>query len=245
MTMHARLRRHPPIWREHRELRFAPEVMGSRSPEQQTEAPRPREAIRGPREAPRNREEARRAVDELIRETQRELDRRVRGPLERTLAHIREIQASVRDLPAEDVQRLETMAQGIEAELERQNVGGELAYFGVTIEYPRGSMRPMKMADGSVRDVRQEHSYGRLTGIGRDGEAADAYIGPDIHSAENVFAIDQGDEMKYMIGFRTPELALAAYCANHPERTAADVPPPTAIPVTRFRERFGLPGTEA
>lgn len=88
----------------------------------------------------------------------------------------------------------------------------------VTIENPVGSQRSGVDRDGKPWSVTMPATYGYVRGTeGKDGDHVDVYVGPNPELA-NVYVVDQVDadsrrfdEHKVMLGFQTPEAALAAY----------------------------------
>lgn len=88
----------------------------------------------------------------------------------------------------------------------------------VALENPKGSERTGTNADGTKWSVKMKNDYGYIVGTqGADGDAIDAYIGPQPDSPY-VFVIDQlnledqsFDEHKVMLGFKDQQQAIRAY----------------------------------
>ena len=94
----------------------------------------------------------------------------------------------------------------------------------ISIENPVGSERKFRKEDGSQGTVVMKNHYGyftNTTGNGKDGDAVDVFIGPDIENFENVYVVDQNnkqgefDESKVMLGFSSREQAKEAYLSNY------------------------------
>lgn len=94
----------------------------------------------------------------------------------------------------------------------------------ISIENPKGSYRRYKNEDGSIGKNQMKHHYGyftNTTGNGKDGDAVDVFIGPNIENCEYVYVVDQNneqgefDESKVMLGFNSTEHAKKAYMANY------------------------------
>lgn len=91
----------------------------------------------------------------------------------------------------------------------------------VTIETRRGATRSGYDTDGKEWHTTMTHDYGyiRMT-EGEDGEEIDVFVGPS--DSDRVFLIYQMDpvtgefdEVKVMLGFKTPEAARLGYQANY------------------------------
>ncbi len=220
--------------RETRLLRFSAEAAGEQAPLEVRRTEQPE------RQMPRNDAEGREYIESLIKHTEEELNQRVRTPLQQARQRLEWARANIPNIPPDGRQHLESLLRDVNAEIQRQEVGGLLQYIGgVTIEYQAGQTRPMKMQDGSTRNVLLHHAYGsHRTAYGADGEHQDFYLGPNVDRCTTIYRVNQGDEIKDMIGFDSPQDALAAYLQNHPERTANDVPMPTAMPVEEYRRLF-------
>ena len=94
----------------------------------------------------------------------------------------------------------------------------------ISIENPKGSYRRYKNEDGSIGKNQMKNHYGyftNTTGNGKDGDAVDVFIGPNIENCEYVYVVDQNneqgefDESKVMLGFNSTEHAKKAYMANY------------------------------
>ena len=94
----------------------------------------------------------------------------------------------------------------------------------ISIESPKGSYRRYKNEDGSIGKNQMKYHYGyftNTTGNGKDGDAVDVFIGPNIENCEYVYVVDQNnkqgdfDESKVMLGFNSTEHAKKAYMANY------------------------------
>lgn len=91
----------------------------------------------------------------------------------------------------------------------------------IAIENPKGSKR--YYAGGRKYNVMQNHyGYFNIT-KGKDGDAVDVFLGPDIENFQNVYCVDQNkangefDETKVMLGFGSKEEAKDAYLSNYDE----------------------------
>lgn len=94
----------------------------------------------------------------------------------------------------------------------------------ISIENPKGSYRQYKKEDGSIGKNQMKYHYGyftNTTGNGKDGDAVDVFIGPNVENCEYVYVVDQNneqgdfDESKVMLGFNSTEHAKKAYMANY------------------------------
>lgn len=92
----------------------------------------------------------------------------------------------------------------------------------ISIENPKGSYRKYKNEDGTPGYNLMHHHYGYFNVTkGKDGDAVDCFLGPDIENFEKVYAIDQNnkegefDETKVMLGFSSKEEAKEAYMSNY------------------------------
>jgi len=100
---------------------------------------------------------------------------------------------------------------------------GHISFQGlpISIENPKGSTRSGKGPDGKEWSVKMPYDYGYIKRTqGADGDHVDVCIGPD-HTSDHVFLVDQHDhrtkqfdEHKVMLGYRTKEAAMAAYCSG-------------------------------
>ena len=89
----------------------------------------------------------------------------------------------------------------------------------IAIENPKGSRR--YYAGGKKYNVMNNHyGYFNVT-KGKDGDAVDVFLGPDIEDFDKVYCIDQNkengefDETKVMLGFGSKEEAKEAYMSNY------------------------------
>lgn len=94
----------------------------------------------------------------------------------------------------------------------------------IAIENPKGSIRRGRNKDGTEWSIEMKNHYGyfNLTdGDGKDGDAIDVFLGPDIDDFDNVYVVDQKnekgdfDESKVMLGFTSKEQARLAYMSNY------------------------------
>lgn len=95
----------------------------------------------------------------------------------------------------------------------------------IAIENPKGSYRKFKKEDGTTGQVEMQNHYGYFNVTkGKDGDAVDVFIGPNIENFENVYCVDQNvvgghhgvfDETKVMLGFNSKEEAKEAYMSNY------------------------------
>lgn len=94
----------------------------------------------------------------------------------------------------------------------------------ISIENPKGSIRKYRKEDGSEGHQTMNNHYGyfkNTSGNGKDGDAVDVFLGPNIENIENVYVVDQNnkecefDESKVMLGFNSAEEAKAAYLSNY------------------------------
>ena len=90
----------------------------------------------------------------------------------------------------------------------------------IAIENPIGSKR-YYTEDGEKKYNIMKNHYGYFNVTkGKDGDAVDVFIGPDIEDFENVYCVDQSndkgefDETKVMLGFKSKKDAKKAYFAN-------------------------------
>ena len=93
----------------------------------------------------------------------------------------------------------------------------------IAIENPKGSKRyytDEKTGEKKYVVMNNHYGYFNIT-KGKDGDAVDVFIGPDIDNFENVYCVDQNnkkgefDETKVMLGFTSKEQAKAAYMSNY------------------------------
>ena len=89
----------------------------------------------------------------------------------------------------------------------------------IAIENPRGSRRYYG-DDGDYVVMSNHYGYFNVT-KGKDGDAVDVFLGPDIEDFDTVYCIDQKkgdgefDETKVMLGFKSKEEAKRAYMNNY------------------------------
>ena len=92
--------------------------------------------------------------------------------------------------------------------------------FNISIENPKGTYRSGKDRSGKEWRTLMHNDYGYFTRtLGKDGDAVDVFIGPNLNSSK-IYPIDQYvdgkfDETKVMLGFDTPEEAKKAYLSNY------------------------------
>ena len=92
----------------------------------------------------------------------------------------------------------------------------------ISIENPKGSKRYYVENGVEKFNVIKNH-YGYFTkSLGKDGDAVDVFLGPNIENFERVYCIDQNkkgsnefDETKVMLGFNSKEEAKEAYLSNY------------------------------
>lgn len=90
----------------------------------------------------------------------------------------------------------------------------------ITIENPKGSYRSGKDGNGHEWRTLMHNDYGYFTKtVGKDGDAIDVFLGPDLKSTK-VYPIDQFkgeefDETKVMLGFNSAKEAKEAYLSNY------------------------------
>ena len=91
----------------------------------------------------------------------------------------------------------------------------------IAIENPKGSYRKYKDDNGDTGYNVMHHHYGYFNITkGKDGDAVDVFIGPEIDDFTNVYCVDQNnkegefDETKVMLGFLSKEEAKEAYLSN-------------------------------
>jgi hypothetical protein len=94
----------------------------------------------------------------------------------------------------------------------------------ISIENPKGSYRTYKKEDGTEGKVKMKNHYGYFTNTtaqGKDRDAVDVFIGPNVEEFDYVYVIDQNntkgefDESKVMLGFNSKEHAKNAYLSNY------------------------------
>ena len=89
----------------------------------------------------------------------------------------------------------------------------------IAIENPKGSKRYYGK-DGKYNVMKNHYGYFNIT-KGKDGDAVDVFLGPDIEDFDRVYCIDQNnangefDETKVMLGFSSEEEAKKAYLSNY------------------------------
>ena len=68
--------------------------------------------------------------------------------------------------------------------------------------------------------MKNDYGYFSHT-LGKDGDAVDVFIGPDVENFDKVYCVDQNDkegnfdETKVMLGFNSKEEAKKAYFSNY------------------------------
>ena len=115
----------------------------------------------------------------------------------------------------------------------------------ISIENPKGSKRYYgeKDADGNRKFNVMNNHYGYFTkSLGKDGDAVDVFIGPDIDNFERVYCVDQRkkgssefDETKVMLGFNSKEAAKEAYLSNYDENWKGFMAI-TSVPLKTFKK---------
>lgn len=94
----------------------------------------------------------------------------------------------------------------------------------ISIENPKGSYRTYKKEDGTEGKIKMKNHYGYFTNTtaqGKDRDAVDVFIGPNVEEFDYVYVIDQNntkgefDESKVMLGFNSKEHAKNAYMNNY------------------------------
>lgn len=89
----------------------------------------------------------------------------------------------------------------------------------IAIENPVGSKRYYGQ-DGKYNVMKNHYGYFNVS-KGKDGDAVDVFLGPDIEDFDTVYCIDQNtkdgdfDETKVMLGFTSKEQAKNAYLSNY------------------------------
>ena len=102
---------------------------------------------------------------------------------------------------------------------------GHIRIYGmpISIETPKGSYRTYKDKNGVEQKIILKNHYGyftNTTGQGKDGDAVDVFIGPNVNNFDYVYVIDQNnekgefDESKVMLGFNSIKHAKDAYLEN-------------------------------
>ncbi len=91
----------------------------------------------------------------------------------------------------------------------------------IAIENPKGSKRSYKDKNGETKYNIMKNHYGYFNVTkGKDGDAVDVFLGPNIEDFDTVYCIDQKikgkfDETKVMLGFSSKEEAKEAYLSNY------------------------------
>lgn len=95
----------------------------------------------------------------------------------------------------------------------------------IAIENPVGSKRYFNKPNGEKGFVVMKNHYGYFNVTkGKDGDAVDVFIGPNIENFDKVYCVDQNkvgghhgvfDETKVMLGFNSKEEAKQAYMDNY------------------------------
>ena len=92
----------------------------------------------------------------------------------------------------------------------------------IAIENPKGSKRYYKNDKGELQYNVMKNHYGYFNITkGKDGDAVDVFLGPNLDDFENVYCVDQNnkkgefDETKVMLGFLSKGEAKDAYFANY------------------------------
>ena len=113
----------------------------------------------------------------------------------------------------------------------------------ISIENPKGSKRYYgeKDADGNRKYNVMKNHYGYFTkSLGKDGDAVDVFIGPNVDNFERVYCVDQRmkgkfDETKVMLGFNSKEEAKKAYLSNYDENWKGFMAI-TSVPLKTFKK---------
>ena len=113
----------------------------------------------------------------------------------------------------------------------------------ISIENPKGSKRYYgeKDADGNRKYNVMKNHYGYFTkSLGKDGDAVDVFIGPNVDNFERVYCVDQKmkgefDETKVMLGFNSKEEAKGAYLSNYDENWKGFMAI-TSVPLKTFKK---------
>ena len=94
----------------------------------------------------------------------------------------------------------------------------------IAIENPKGSKRYYGETDENgnrkFNVMKNHYGYFNVT-KGKDGDAVDCFLGPNIEGFDKVYAVDQNtkegdfDETKVMLGFNSKEEAKEAYLSNY------------------------------
>lgn len=113
----------------------------------------------------------------------------------------------------------------------------------ISIENPKGSKRYYGSADdkGERKYVVMKNHYGYFSKtLGKDGDAVDVFLGPNIENFERVYCVDQKlkgefDETKVMLGFDSKEEAKEAYLSNYSEGWSGFMAI-TSVPLKTFKK---------
>lgn len=94
----------------------------------------------------------------------------------------------------------------------------------ISIENPKGSKRYYGETDENgnrkFNVMKNHYGYFNVT-KGKDGDAVDCFLGPNIEDFDKVYAVDQNtkegdfDETKVMLGFNSKKEAKKAYLSNY------------------------------
>ena len=112
----------------------------------------------------------------------------------------------------------------------------------ISIENPKGSKR-YYVENGVEKFNVIKNYYGYFTkSLGKDGDAVDVFLGPNIENFERVYCIDQNkkgsnefDETKVMLGFNSKEEAKEAYLSNYDENWKGFMAI-TSVPLKTFKK---------
>ena len=113
----------------------------------------------------------------------------------------------------------------------------------ITIENPKGSKRYYGKEDsnGNRKYNLMKNHYGYFTkSLGKDGDAVDVFIGPNVDNFERVYCIDQKmkgefDETKVMLGFNSKKEAKEAYLSNYADNWKGFMAI-TSVPIKAFKK---------
>lgn len=93
----------------------------------------------------------------------------------------------------------------------------------ISIENPKGSKRyynDEKTGKKTYNTMKNHYGYFNIS-MGKDGDAVDVFLGPNVEDFDKVYCVDQKnkkgefDETKVMLGFNSKEEAKKAYFANY------------------------------
>ena len=126
-----------------------------------------------------------------------------------------------------DIEASEANPNPTEGQKEASNYKmGHVVVMGmpISIETAKGNFRRYRNEDGTEGKNEMKNHYGyfkNTSGNGKDGDAVDVFIGPDIENCDMVYVVDQNnkknefDESKVMLGFKSIKDAKKAYLSNY------------------------------